>query len=87
VLADKRDGVVVDDLEDSTFLGRLVLAVNGKEIEIDARPSDSIALAVGAGAPIFLGKRVVREAGLSEDDILSGRAQKKLGGEDEGQKL
>lgn len=71
--------IVIDDLKDGTFLGKLVLDQGGKVIELDARPSDCIALALRAGAPIFAAKRVVDEAGLRppEGEHQPRRRQKK----------
>lgn len=51
--------IIIDKIEDNTFHAKLVLKHGGKEKSIDARPSDSIALAVRAKAPIFV-----------EDDVL-----------------
>jgi len=52
---------VIDRLEHNTFYARMVLRSNrsrGRLIEIDARPSDSVALALRAEAPIFVEERV-----------------------------
>jgi bifunctional DNase/RNase len=59
--------VQVDDVRDDVFFGRVFVRHDGRIAEIDARPSDAIALAVGAGVPIFVSKRVVREAGIYRD--------------------
>jgi len=58
--------VIIDRLENSTFYARLIITKNasGEELEIDARPSDSIALALRAGAPISVNSRVLDEAGI-----------------------
>ena len=49
------DRVIIDKLEDNTFHAKLLLKTHSGEIKtIDARPSDSIALAVRAQAPIFV---------------------------------
>ncbi|MBU1888344.1 MAG: bifunctional nuclease family protein [Candidatus Omnitrophica bacterium] len=53
------DKVVVTKLEQSTFFAKLVLQVDGRIEEIDARPSDSIALAIRADAPIFVAEEVL----------------------------
>ena len=61
--------IVIDRLENSTFYAKLIVSKNsgsGDELEIDARPSDSIALALRANAPIFANKSVIDEAGISE---------------------
>src|SRR6476661_8785168 len=44
--------IVVSDLKDNTFFALIYLEVNGETVAIDARPSDAIALALRARAPI-----------------------------------
>ncbi|MBU3912443.1 MAG: bifunctional nuclease family protein [Candidatus Omnitrophica bacterium] len=55
----KLDKIVVTKLEQNTFFAKLVLQVDGRIEEIDARPSDSIALAIRADAPIFVAEEVL----------------------------
>ena len=59
--------IVIDKLQDSTFHAKIVLcfangAVAPKEKIVDARPSDSIALAVRVKAPIFVEEDVIKQA-------------------------
>jgi bifunctional DNase/RNase len=62
--------IEIHDLRDDVFYARLVLQANGKRIEIDSRPSDGIALAVRAHAPIFVAEAVMQRAGTKpEQDI------------------
>lgn len=59
--------VLIDKLENNTFYAKLFLSLNhSKEILIDARPSDSVALALRAGIPIFVEEEVLKEAGVSD---------------------
>jgi len=58
--------VLIDRLHNNTFYAKLFLSVDGKEVLIDARPSDSVALALRAGVPIFVDEKVLGEAGVSE---------------------
>jgi bifunctional DNase/RNase len=51
--------IVVTDLKNNTFLAKLVISQNGTEVEIDARPSDSIALAITMNSPIYVNERVL----------------------------
>ena len=60
--------IVVNDLANDTFFARIVLDVNGVTMEIDARPSDAIALAVRAEAPIFAEETVLDRAGVVLDE-------------------
>lgn len=66
-LGAKFQKVVIDRLENNTFYAKLYLSVNStKEILIDARPSDSVALALRGGVPIFVEEAVLQEAGVTE---------------------
>jgi bifunctional DNase/RNase len=60
-LGGKLDRVVISDLKNNTFYAKLVLSRRGSDepIEVDARPSDAIALAVHLEAPIFVEDRVL----------------------------
>lgn len=60
--------IVVNDLANDTFFARIVLDVNGVTMEIDARPSDAIALAVRVEAPIFAEETVLDRAGVVLDE-------------------
>lgn len=51
----------VTKLEESTFYANLVLKRGEEKIDVDARPSDAIALAVRSGAPIFVHEDVIDE--------------------------
>ena len=56
--------VAVTELRENTFYASITLAVNGREMEIDSRPSDALALAVRAGAPIFAAEEVIAESAI-----------------------
>lgn len=60
--------VLVNELRDDTFYARIVLDNNGQPLEIDSRPSDSIALAVRAKAPIFVAEPVMERAAITPDE-------------------
>ena len=62
--------VVISDLADETFHARLFVEHAGKVGEVDARPSDALALAVRVGAPIFAAPSVLDQAGLGADGGL-----------------
>ena len=59
--------VIVNDLSNDTFFARIMLQVNGKNFEIDSRPSDAIALAVRSQVPIFADEAVLDKAGVKLD--------------------
>ncbi len=55
--------IIIDKLEDSAFHAKIVLkTADGQERIIDARPSDSIALAVRAHAPIFVEDEIIKQS-------------------------
>jgi bifunctional DNase/RNase len=56
--------VAVTELRDNTFFAVITVQQNGSEIEIDSRPSDAIALAVRAEAPIFVADEVIEESAI-----------------------
>jgi bifunctional DNase/RNase len=56
--------VAVTELRENTIFATITLSVNGREMEIDSRPSDAIALAVRAGAPIFVAEEVITESAI-----------------------
>ena len=56
------DKIVVSDLKENTFYALIYLAVGGEMMAIDARPSDAIALALRARAPIFVEEKVIDHA-------------------------
>lgn len=60
--------VVIDKIEENTFHAKIVLKQDGKVKVIDARPSDSIALAVRAAAPIFVDEQIIRQIDAAEKD-------------------
>ena len=53
---------VITDLRDNTFFATLYLSANGSALELDSRPSDAIALAIRAKAPIYAEDRVFDRA-------------------------
>ena len=56
--------VAVTELRENTFFASITLVANGRELEIDSRPSDAIALAVRSGAPIFAADEVIAESAI-----------------------
>jgi bifunctional DNase/RNase len=56
--------IAVTELRENTFYALITVAVDGTEIEIDSRPSDAIALAVRADAPIFAAEAVIEESAI-----------------------
>lgn len=64
--------VNITELHEDVFYARIILTVNGRELEIDSRPSDALALAVRVNVPIFVADVVMEEAAsLPEVDVGS----------------
>ena len=61
------DRVIISSLAEETFHARLLLEHDGRTVEVDARPSDSLALAVRAGGRIFVVESVLEQAALGAD--------------------
>jgi bifunctional DNase/RNase len=59
--------VVVNDLANDTFFAHIIVDVNGRQLEIDSRPSDAIALAVRSRVPIYAEESVLDRAGVLLD--------------------
>lgn len=78
--------VCINDMRDETFYAQLVVDADGRDVSIDARPSDAIALAVRLGVSIFVAESVMDAAGQlpaadvrGEGDAQAGVAE---GGDD-----
>ena len=61
------DYVVVTDLKNDNFFAKIVLRVDGHQIEVDSRPSDALALAVRVEVPIYVDESVMDKAGVLLD--------------------
>jgi len=51
--------IAIHDLVDGTFYAKLVIEQDSREIEVDARPSDAIALGVAENVPIYVAEKVL----------------------------
>jgi uncharacterized protein len=61
------NSIVVSDLKNDTFYAKILLSVDGEQMEVDSRPSDALALAVRADVPIFAEEAVLDKAGILLD--------------------
>lgn len=64
--------IVINDLNDGTFFAQIHYKKNGNPVDLDARPSDAIALAIRFDAPIFVSKHVIDEAGILTEQSNTG---------------
>ena len=60
--------IIVNELSNDTFFAKIMIQVDGKDMEIDSRPSDAIALAVRVSAPIYADESVLEKAGVRLDE-------------------
>lgn len=58
--------VIISDLKENTYYATLYLEADGKELTLDSRPSDAIALALRAGVPIYANDKALGGASPSE---------------------
>ncbi len=60
---------VIKDLKDDIFYGVLNIQFGKKEVELDSRPSDAIAIAIRAHVPIYVTNKVMEEASIIPEEI------------------
>src|SRR6059058_2285586 len=56
--------ITVTELRENTFYAQITVQLDGTEIDVDSRPSDAIALAIRADAPIFAADDVIEESAI-----------------------
>ena len=61
--------VTIDNVREGTFFATLEIDNEGRVFKIDARPSDAIALALRAGAPVFVSEAVMDAAGSTPETV------------------
>jgi bifunctional DNase/RNase len=62
--------VLINELKDNTYYGRIVMDVDGRHMEIDSRPSDAMALAVRCAVPIYVAEQVMGRASIAQSPEL-----------------
>ena len=62
------DRVAIHEIKNNTFFAKIHLIKDGKQFEIDSRPSDAIALALRLEADIFVSEQVIMEATIMDKD-------------------
>lgn len=72
--------VRIDDVEDQIYQGRVFISQGQKHLQLNARPSDSISMALANGAKIFASKKVLAEAGITREEIDRLREHNGVGG-------
>jgi hypothetical protein len=71
----KVKGVKIVDLKDHTYYAKLFLTLNKESIEIDARPSDAIIMALKSKAPVYVAVKIMEDQGvtLTRKEVLGER--------------
>lgn len=67
--------VNITDLRDDVFYARIIVHVNGHELEIDSRPSDALALAVRVHVPVFVDESVMEQAAAEPEEGVEGEEE------------
>ena len=68
--------VLIDGLDEGTFLSKIRFSMNGEQGVLDARPSDAVAIAVRLNVEILVSESILDEAGIPSSDIeLSSQAE------------
>ncbi len=75
--------VEIRSVQAALFRARVTLQQGDRRVEVDARPSDSVALAVTAHAPIFATREVMEQGGLTPHDLEKLRSAPAPGGAEE----
>lgn len=60
--------IVIDELREGTFFAKIRFVHDGEDGQLDARPSDAVALAVRMEAPIYVSPSVLDEAGIPAEE-------------------
>jgi uncharacterized protein len=75
--------ILVNNLEDDIFYARIVIDLNGEDVEVDSRPSDAIALAVRVKVPIYVAEKVMEIAITPDEDVELSAQPAATGADDE----
>ncbi len=67
--------ILISDLRNDVYYARVVIAVNDRQIEVDSRPSDAIALAVRTKVPIFVADPVMEKGGVEPEEDVETQAE------------
>jgi len=73
------NSIIVSDLKNDTFFAKVILNVDGGQMEVDARPSDALALAIRAEVPIYAEEAVLDKASILLDKETGKPVQQEAG--------
>ncbi|NVK50985.1 MAG: bifunctional nuclease family protein [Cyclobacteriaceae bacterium] len=69
------DRIVITDMKEGVYYAKIVCKSELADVDIDARPSDAIAIAIRFGCPIFCSEKVMSEGGVEHFDVESTEPQ------------
>lgn len=69
--------VVINDIRDGTYYAEMYIQTVSGELVLDSRPSDAIALALRAGAPVYISEKLI-DYTLSVDELMDESQQQEL---------
>lgn len=75
-LGGKVEYILINDLNKNTFFAEIHIKREEKEIIVDSRPSDAIAIAVRAEAPIYVSEKIFEESSVEKEDFLREQKEK-----------
>jgi uncharacterized protein len=67
--------ILINDLRSDVYYARIVVEMSGRQIDIDSRPSDAIALAVRAKVPVFIADTVMERAAIRPDEEIENETE------------
>ncbi|OAG28375.1 bifunctional nuclease family protein [Thermodesulfatator autotrophicus] len=79
--------IEVCDLRDNTYYALITLDIDGREVKIDARPSDAVAIALRTGADIWVHEAVLEKSKLLEEEAKSEASSETTGQDQDKEKL
>ncbi len=77
--------IIIDNLDTGTFFAKISMSINGKEVELDSRPSDAMVIALKLNIPIMCVAKVIEKAGFQKSnmDIDKSHDENETSGDDE----
>lgn len=63
------DDILIDELNNGVYYARMSVSMDGRQFELDARPSDCIAIALRCNAPIHVRESVLSEAIVTKEEL------------------
>jgi uncharacterized protein len=69
----------IDDLRDDTYFGSVFVRQGERVLELDARPSDAIAIALGSGAPLYVSRSVMLTSGVPREELEKEQKRPEMG--------